>query len=73
MANDEGGASRIRRGLNGPEGEERRMFGGLAFLIDGRMCCGVGGDVSTAIRRRLGVKVKHVVHQAALCSRVSGG
>jgi TfoX/Sxy family transcriptional regulator of competence genes len=44
MAYDEMLASRIRRVLNGPEVEERRMFGGLAFLVDGRMCCGVVGQ-----------------------------
>ena len=37
---------------------------------------GSSGFVSkawTTITHPLGVKVKHVVHQAALCSRVSGG
>ena len=24
--------------------EERRMFGGLAFMVNGHMCCGVVGD-----------------------------
>lgn len=24
--------------------EEKRMFGGLAFMVDGHMCCGVLGD-----------------------------
>jgi len=23
---------------------ERRMFGGLAFMLDGHMCCGIVGD-----------------------------
>ncbi len=44
MAYDETLASRIRRVLHGPEVEERRMFGGLAFLVHGRMCCGVVGQ-----------------------------
>lgn len=41
MAYDEALAQRIRGLLNGPTVEERKMFGGLAFLVDGRMCCGV--------------------------------
>lgn len=41
MAYDEGLAQRIRGILNAPTVEERKMFGGLAFLVAGRMCCGV--------------------------------
>jgi hypothetical protein len=41
MAYDEALAQRIRGLLNGPAVEERKMFGGLAFLVGGRMCCGV--------------------------------
>lgn len=26
------------------EFERRKMFGGLAFLVNGNMCCGVNGD-----------------------------
>jgi hypothetical protein len=44
MAYDEALADRVRRLLNGPEVEGRRMFGGLAFLVAGRMCCGIVGD-----------------------------
>lgn len=43
MAYDETLADRIRKVLSGPGVEERRMFGGLAFLVGGRMCCGVQG------------------------------
>jgi TfoX/Sxy family transcriptional regulator of competence genes len=43
MAYDEALAQRIRGLLNGPTVEERKMFGGLAFLVGGRMCCGVQG------------------------------
>ena len=50
MAYDETLATRIRRILNGPDVEERRMFGGLAFLIEGRMCCGaVGPDLMARV------------------------
>jgi TfoX/Sxy family transcriptional regulator of competence genes len=45
MAYDEALAARIRRVLGGRRGlAEKRMFGGLAFLLNGNMCCGVHGD-----------------------------
>ena len=42
MAYDEKLASRIRT-LLGRSGEfdERKMFGGIAFMVDGHMCCGL--------------------------------
>jgi len=42
MSYDEELAKRVRRALDG-QGmvEERRMFGGLTFMLDGKMCCGV--------------------------------
>jgi TfoX/Sxy family transcriptional regulator of competence genes len=45
MAYDEKLADRIR-GVLGPRPgvTERAMFGGLAFLLDGKMFCGVSGD-----------------------------
>jgi TfoX/Sxy family transcriptional regulator of competence genes len=46
MAFDEALASRVRGALR-PVGErlvEKRMFGGVAFLLSGNMCCGVHGD-----------------------------
>ena len=45
MAYDEKLADRIRRAL-GPDDdiEERKMFGGLAFLRSGRMFVGITGD-----------------------------
>jgi TfoX/Sxy family transcriptional regulator of competence genes len=45
MAYDEQLASRVRRVL-AREGAfaEKAMFGGLAFLLGGRMCCGILGD-----------------------------
>ncbi|MBI1378092.1 MAG: RNA methyltransferase [Frankiales bacterium] len=44
MAYDERLAERIRGAA--PDGEltERRMFGGLCFLLDGHMLCGVVSD-----------------------------
>jgi hypothetical protein len=42
---DEKLAGRVRKLLNGqPVLEEKRMFGGLAFLVNGHMCCGVLND-----------------------------
>jgi TfoX/Sxy family transcriptional regulator of competence genes len=44
MAYDEGLAQRIREAVGSRPGvTERRMFGGLAFLVDGRMFVGVTG------------------------------
>lgn len=46
MAYDEDLASRIRQTL-APRADimERKMFGGLAFMLRGNMCCGVVGDM----------------------------
>ena len=45
MSYDEKLAQRVRVILRGdPRIEERPMFGGLAFLVDGKMCCGILKD-----------------------------
>ena len=45
MAYDETLAARIREGLGKRGGmEEKKMFGGLAFLLRGNMCVGVHGN-----------------------------
>lgn len=45
MAFDEGLAQRIREALDDEAGvSERRMFGGLAFMLRGNMCVGVVGE-----------------------------
>lgn len=42
MAYDEGLAARVREILSeGGEPDERKMFGGIAFMVKGHMCCGV--------------------------------
>lgn len=42
MAYDESLAERVRGVLAGEPGvSEKRMFGGLTFLLDGNMCCGI--------------------------------
>jgi len=44
MAYDEGLATRVRDLLGDQPGlAEKKMFGGLAFLLDGNMACGVRG------------------------------
>ena len=44
MTYDEGVAQRVREILTDvAEVEEKRMFGGLAFMINGNMACGVIG------------------------------
>jgi TfoX/Sxy family transcriptional regulator of competence genes len=45
VAYDERLAARVRDLLAGDPGlSERKMFGGLAFMHDGNMCCGIVGD-----------------------------
>jgi hypothetical protein len=47
MAFDDRLADRVRTQLGKRTGlSEKKMFGGLAFLLNGNMCCGVhGGDL----------------------------
>jgi TfoX/Sxy family transcriptional regulator of competence genes len=47
MAYDEGLAQRLREALDAERGlAEKKMFGGIAFLLRGHMCCGVvGGEL----------------------------
>ncbi len=53
MAYDENLAGRVRDVLAGDPGlSERKMFGGLAFMLEGHMCCGIVGD---ELMLRLGV------------------
>lgn len=44
MAYDEGLANRVRQALKGRALDERAMFGGLALMVRGHMCCGLVGD-----------------------------
>lgn len=44
MSFDEGLADRVRLALGNRRGlAEKKMFGGLAFLLRGNMCCGILG------------------------------
>lgn len=45
MAYDEGLTERIRGVVEGERGvSEKKMFGGVAFLLDGKMFCGVASE-----------------------------
>lgn len=49
MAVDEAVAERVRGALKGKRGiEEKRMFGGIAFMVRGHMCIGVIRNVLMA-------------------------
>ena len=48
MGYDEKLAARVRALLaDRNDVGERKMFGGLTFMVAGHMCCGVNGDVLT--------------------------
>jgi TfoX/Sxy family transcriptional regulator of competence genes len=53
MGYDEGLAERIRVHLAGESGlEDKRMFGGVAFLLDGNMAVAIsGGDLMVRVGR----------------------
>ncbi len=60
MAYDEALAARIRETLQGQDAvTERKMFGGIAFMVGGNMACGV-------IRDDLMVRVGPEAHDAAV-------
>ena len=60
MAYDEAVAKRVRNTLGKtPDVVEKRMFGGIAFMVRGNMCCGVIGD-------RLMLRVGPKGYEAAL-------
>jgi hypothetical protein len=60
MAFDEGLAERVREELDSrSDVAERKMFGGLAFMVAGHMACGILGD-------RLMVRVGPDAYAAAL-------
>ena len=51
MAYDEKLAARVRKALAGEADlTERKMFGGLSFMLNGNMCCGVvAGDLMVRV------------------------
>lgn len=45
MPYDQGLAERVRTHLSGIwELQEKKMFGGLCFMVSGHMCCGILGE-----------------------------
>lgn len=49
MAYDEGLAERLRAYFDGRDDvREKRMFGGLCFMVAGNMCCGIVKDTLMA-------------------------
>lgn len=61
MPYDEGLAQRLREALEDRSGvTEKKMFGGLAFLLNGNMCVGV-------VRDELMVRVGPDAYDDALC------
>ena len=49
MAYDEGLAQRVRELLRDRIGvEEKKMFGGLCFMVSNHMCCGIVGETLMA-------------------------
>ncbi|MDH3217142.1 MAG: TfoX/Sxy family protein [Candidatus Krumholzibacteria bacterium] len=60
MTYDDGVAQRVREALDGlPDVVEKKMFGGLAFMLRGNMCCGV-------VRDQLMLRVGMEGYEAAL-------
>ncbi len=60
MSYDEKLAGRVREILGKRSGlTEKRMFGGLAFMLDNNMCCGV-------IKKDLVVRVGHDAYEEAV-------
>ena len=60
MAYDESLANRVRAALgNTRHVQERRMFGGLVFMVRGKMCVSVG-------KERIMCRLDPAIHNAAL-------
>ena len=60
MAFSEKLADRIRVGLSHlPKVEEKKMFGGLAFMVDNKMCITVGAD-------RIMCRIDPAIYQEAI-------
>lgn len=56
MGHDERTAERVRRILSGRRDVvEKKMVGGLSFIVNGSMCCGVTG---TALMVRVGPEAR---------------
>jgi TfoX/Sxy family transcriptional regulator of competence genes len=63
MAYDEDLATRVREVLKRTRGiTEKKMFGGLAFMLDGKMCCGI-------VKNDLMVRIGPNHYESALAER----
>lgn len=64
MAYDGTAAERVRKALKGQRGfSERKMFGGIAFLLNGNMCCGImGRDLVLRLGNEEAVKALRETH-----------
>ncbi|MET3803765.1 TfoX/Sxy family transcriptional regulator of competence genes [Nakamurella sp. UYEF19] len=73
MAYDEELAERMREQMSGQAGlTEKRMFGGLAFLIDGRMAAAAGSQGSMLLRVHPDDTERLVADEHATRSRMQG-
>lgn len=59
MAYDESLATRLKQAFGKTKVVEKHMFGGLAMMLRGHMCCGIVGD-------KLMVRVGPLQYEAAL-------
>jgi TfoX/Sxy family transcriptional regulator of competence genes len=59
MAYDEVLADRIRAALGARGVEEKKMFGGVTFMVEGKMCVSVG-------KGRVMCRIDPAIHDAAL-------
>jgi TfoX/Sxy family transcriptional regulator of competence genes len=60
MAYNEKLANKIRQALaHLPNVEEKRMFGGIAFMVDGKMCLTAGAD-------RMMCRINPDIHETAI-------
>jgi TfoX/Sxy family transcriptional regulator of competence genes len=62
MAYDAGVANRVREALSGRNVEEKNMFGGVCFMVNGKMCVTVGKD-------RLMCRIDPALHETALAKQ----
>jgi len=75
MSFDEGLAKQVRTLISSEHPlKEKQMFGGLAFMVNGHMCCGIVGEdlvvrtgQTVTMRRSLNLTPGPWILRAALC------
>jgi len=72
MAYNEKMAARIREALSGYPGvEEKKMFRGITFMVNGKMCVSTGGD---EIMCRIGPEIhEKVIEENGVREMIHGG